>query len=110
MLPKKERLTRTEFERFFSSGRRYHNEYFTLVHTPDPVFRAAVAVPQKLTKKAVVRNKLRRQVYEIFRRMDGVREGGGVYIIIVKKPSLNAPLPIMREQLISLVKRVRPLL
>ncbi len=84
MLAKQERLTRNEFEHFFRVGRRYHGPYFQVVYSPHERFHGAVVVGKKVFKKAVRRNRLRRQVYGVLYRTK-VRESlSGVYIIIAK--------------------------
>lgn len=84
MLPKEKRLTRDEFSRFFVSGKRTHTPAFQIIYTPSPITKVAVVVGKKVYKKAVDRNRLRRQLYHIMR--DWLMESGsvGVYIIITK--------------------------
>jgi len=106
MPPKKERLSHREFEQYFSAGKRYHNEYCTLIYTPAPAFHTAVAVPQKLVKKAVLRNRLRRQVYNIMQSLEAPRAFGGVYIFVLKKPSLEASFETLQKSIEALVEEV----
>lgn len=106
MLPKRERLGRKDFTTFFRSGRRYHNELFTLIHSPHSTFHGSVVVPNKIEKGAVKRNTLRRRVYDILRRT-AVRTSG-VYIVLLKKPAVAASYTVLKESLESLLDKVNP--
>lgn len=106
MLPKRERLSRKDFDRFFKTGRRYQNEYYTLVYTAHPSFHASVVVPAKVEKRATRRNKIRRRVYDIVRHCVDVRERGGVCIVLVKSPALTASYDELKLALEALLDKV----
>lgn len=78
-------MTRQEFGRVFSSGRRVHTPLLSVVVSPDMPFKAAVVVSKKVAKGAVARNKLRRRIYALLRERDLARGG---YIVILK-PSVK---------------------
>lgn len=101
MLSKKERLTRQDFSRFFSSGRRYHSSFFTLVYTPSPALHASVVVPKKVVPKAVDRNTIRRRLYST------LRGEHGVFIVLLKKPGTLVAPEVLRESLRTEVGRLR---
>ena len=83
MLAKPQRLSRVQFSSFFKSGKRKHNDVATLVCTPYPTFHASVVVSKKVSKKAVDRNKIRRQIYSQLYMLK--KQGGtGVCIVLVK--------------------------
>jgi len=63
MLPKTERLSRTDFQSIYANGRRTHSPVGTVIFKSGPTFHGAVVVSKKVGKQAVLRNKLRRQVY-----------------------------------------------
>jgi len=84
MLPKKERLSREEFNRFFSVGKRFSAPSLQVVYVSNPTFHASVVVPKKVAKRAVVRNKIRRRIYDIVRRHKSVLENRGVFIFFTK--------------------------
>lgn len=70
MIAKIHRFTTQLFDRVFRKSKRIHINGFTFSISPtwkgrNPRF--AVVVGKKVSKKAVVRNRLRRQLYEIFR-------------------------------------------
>lgn len=63
MLKKKERLTRKQFDKVFSVGKRIHTPYIQIIIAESDSFHGAVVVPKKVYKKAVDRNALRRKLY-----------------------------------------------
>jgi len=70
MIAKIHRFTTALFDRVFRKSKRIHINGFTFSVSPvwkgrNPRF--AVVVGKKVSKKAVERNRLRRQLYEIFR-------------------------------------------
>lgn len=103
MLKKKERLTKKEFDRFFSSGKRRHSDLFTLVHADDPVFHGAVVVGKKVFKKAVDRNRLRRRVYNALYRLSRENDLQGVYIILTKPAAGRAGFSELKSALENLI-------
>lgn len=102
MLKKKERLTKKEFDRFFSSGRRLHSPFFTLVHTKDVPFHGSVVVGKKIFKRAVSRNQLRRRLYNILYRLSREKHLEGVYIVLTRPPAAKASF----EELKSAVEEI----
>ncbi|MFM2339491.1 MAG: Ribonuclease [Candidatus Parcubacteria bacterium] len=92
MLKKAERIPRGQFETIFKTGKRLHVPLCQLVYqvAPGPAF--SVVVSKKVAKQAVVRNRLRRQVYGVVERY--LREDGGVVKvagIFLLKPTSPTP-------------------
>lgn len=69
MLSKNQRLTGNRIEYLFKKGKKSGNTYFTIIYSPsrNTQSRFCVIVSTKIFAKAVQRNRLRRQIYEIFR-------------------------------------------
>jgi ribonuclease P protein component len=65
MLKKQHRLSRLEVEKTLKSGSFFRGKACVIRALPSPVSRAAIAVPKKIAKTAVVRNKLRRYIYTL---------------------------------------------
>lgn len=97
-LPKNRRIKNEKgFERVFKAGRAFKHPLFLLkfFKTDLPYCRAAVSVPVALSKKAVVRNKVKRIFWsaleKTFRRCPppSARSGGGggVDLVIVVSPA-----------------------
>lgn len=105
MLKKKERLTKQEFDRFFSIGRRRHGPLFTLIFNQSPAFHGAVVVGKKVHQRAVDRNRLRRRLYSILYRVSRDHDLRGVYIILTRPAAAGAKFADLKaclEQLIVL--------
>jgi len=106
MLAKKERLSKSDFSRFFSSGKRLHSPLFTLIFSPHKTSHGSVVVSKKVARRAVDRNRMRRRIYDMLR---GHLRGGapaGVYILLVKKAALSATYDELKEALDDLIKKV----
>lgn len=89
MLPKINRLKRTkDIERVFKEGRGHKEDFLFLKLTPSHlgVSRFAFVVGQKVAKKAVLRNKIKRWLREAARiRLPQVRAGFDVVIAAQKR-------------------------
>jgi len=65
MLPKIRRLSRPDFLQVKKTGTPEHFPGFNLIHCSSslPFSRFAVVISAKISKKAVIRNRLKRQIY-----------------------------------------------
>lgn len=88
MLSKKKRLTKKEFDYVFKNGKRVHSPVVQLIYLPKGDFHGAAVVGKKVHRRAVRRNRLRRQMYGALYRHQ--KKGGyeGTYIVIAK-PALE---------------------
>lgn len=98
MLKKTNRLNQAEFTHFFKVGKRSHSGSIQLIYSPYHRFHGSVVVPKKLVKKAVDRNKLRRQLYSSLHSLLVNKKQTGVYIVVVKRNSLE-----LKNELVDLV-------
>jgi len=105
MLSKKERLSRKEFSRFFSLGKRSNSKIFTLVYSPHPTFQASVVVPKKVEKSAVKRNKIRRQIYDIVRSHQKTEDFVGVFIFLLKSNTKELKHEEVIEEVLEIIKK-----
>jgi ribonuclease P protein component len=111
MLAKKLRLNRYQLIKTKSSGHRFYSPNLSVIAAENQLAfdRYAVVTSAKLDKRAVVRNKLRRQIYEVVKSYPGT----GWDIILYPKPGMlklsYAEIGIELYQIlskqISLVKR-----
>lgn len=68
VLPRRARLlSGGEFSRVFASRCARGNEYFRIHHAPSDQPRLGLAVSRRVSKRAVERNRIRRQIRESFR-------------------------------------------
>ncbi len=107
MLKKKERLSRSEFNRFFSVGKRFHSPLFTIIYAPNPTFHASAVMGKKIGKTAVLRNKFRRRVYAGYERMHKLTPLTGVYIVIAKSGAEKASFEMIERELSALTRKSR---
>lgn len=108
MLPVKHRLKRDkDFQVLFKSGQGAHG----LVcggkwkRNGLGVSRFAVVVGTKVSKKAVVRNRLRRQIREVIRlRLDQFKPGYDL-VLIVKSAAMDKSHEQLERAVLSLLKK-----
>jgi ribonuclease P protein component len=91
-------------------GRVVRGQYFNINYSDNNAGRlkAAVVVSKKISKSAVVRNRLRRRLYEILRKNFLTKLGNKNLIIIVFNPDIvnlkSAELENLISNLISKIK------
>ncbi|MCF7816070.1 MAG: ribonuclease P protein component [Candidatus Pacebacteria bacterium] len=101
MLPKKERLSREEFNRFFLLGKRHHTPSLQIVYVPHPTLQVSVVVSKKIAKLAVERNKIRRRIYDIVKNCRPEKKPHGIFIFIVKTPVSAVPYAALRDEVVA---------
>lgn len=84
----------TDFSKTYKFGKSYNHTqlYIKALHTQLPSTHLAVVVPKKVSKRAVVRNKARRRIYEICRQ-NWSQIIPGYTIIITAKTDLTSMKP-----------------
>ena len=79
---------KVDFDRVFKKNQHFGNRHFTFLYMKNQLDhnRLGIMVSKKVSKKAVVRNRIRRQIREAYRlQMDGF--ASGVDCIIIAKGS-----------------------
>ena len=84
MLAKSNRLTTKQFDQYFKTGKRFHFTHCTIVYTPLSTLHGSVSIGKKVSKKAVIRNLIRRRVYAQIRSGCLEQNQTGVFIVIIK--------------------------
>lgn len=107
MLKKKERLTKKEFDRFFSSPKKIHTPLLAVVYTKADDFHGAVVVGKKVYPSAVARNRLRRQLYNILYRLSREKGLRGVYIILTKPAARNVSFVELKDTLTEVIQTIK---
>jgi len=89
MIPKKNRLTsKKDFARVFAKGRlfRSHGISMKIVRTGSEISRFGFVVSNKVSKRAVVRNKIRRRLrVSVGRRLGTIPPGYDVAVLVFKE-------------------------
>ena len=113
MLLKKYLLSKKkDFERIFKEGKYYRQDfaYFKIAKNNLEISRFGFVVSLKISKKAVMRNKIRRRLSEIIRlRIQQIKPG--LDIVILTQPEIAGKSYLEIEQaLIILLERARILI
>lgn len=106
MLPKQNRPSHSEFDACFKGGKRYHSDYFQVIHCPASEFQVGVVVGKKVYKKAVDRNQLRRRVYALAAELWTTGVASGRFLLLVKKEAKTAPRPTLKKDLTTIIGRI----
>ncbi len=110
MLKKSNRITKDkEFDRAFKTGQSFYTKLFGIKAADNGLesVRLGVLVSTKVSKKAVIRNKLKRQIREITRRELPALKNGKDIVIIVFQQILDKKFEEIQESLISGLKKLR---
>lgn len=103
MLPKKKRLSKAAFNRFFSTGKKKHTKHFLFVHAPHESFHASVVVPKKVVRTAAKRNRVRRRIYDILRNQEKQTGATGVFILIAKESVTESAYKNLQEEISNII-------
>jgi len=106
MLKKSARLGRAAFSEYFNKGKRTHGLYSTVIYSPAPEFLCSVVVGKKVSKKAPVRNTLRRRAYALVETLVKEKNLNGACIVIVKPEAMKLSRKAFAEALLVEVGRV----
>jgi ribonuclease P protein component len=108
MIAKKFRLhKKSDFDELAKSSNKFYSNNFVLrfVKNNEDLNCFAVVVSKKISLKAVVRNKIRRRVYEIIRlKMDSFKKGFNI-IIFIKKGVLEMEYSDLEKELLYLFEK-----
>jgi len=93
-------LEKGDFSNVFSSGERNHGKYFLIVfHLNQPCeARLGIAVSRKVSKSAVVRNRIKRQIRESFRLNKNLLRGIDC-VVVAKEAAANSRKSALRKSL-----------
>lgn len=108
MIPKKLRLQRNLINRILHKGQKVDQKYFSYKYAPGKgqTSRFCVIVSLKVSPKAVIRNSLRRKVYEIIRLNTSLISSPHNIIIICKKGATELPHEELLKELTKAFKKI----
>lgn len=98
-----------DFEKIFKQGKSFQNNLFSLrlINNELASFHLAVVVSNKISKKAVVRNRLRRQAKEILRKELFGNAKGFDLIFIAKGELAGSEFPKIKDAIINLLNKAK---
>ncbi len=98
-------LRRNHFGHVFEHGRGSSNSALRVVLAPNQVghARLGLAVSRGVSKRAVVRNKVKRQLREIFRRHRDLIPPTLDIVVVPQRPVLELDFSTLRDQLLALI-------
>lgn len=105
------RITTREFDAIFKAGRWFDSGFFSLriakIKKTEPLFAFVVSV--KVSKKAVVRNKIKRRSRNIIRKLLPSIKKEIAIIVFFKKGAENLKFSELEEKLKEELKKARVL-
>src|SRR4030042_2948345 len=112
MLPKAYHLPlKTELKRLKKDGQMFQAKFFGLLLLKSDslknISRFAVIVSNKIDKKAVKRNKIRRLIAEALWSLHSEIKNGAEGVFLVKKTIANASLKEIKNEIENLFKRTK---
>lgn len=110
MLAKIGRLTKDkEFEKVFKTGRSFYTQLLGIKTIPNslPHSRLGILVSNKVSKKAVLRNKIRRRIRETIRAEAEIIKPGFDFAIICLPEIANKEYGEIKEAINSCFKKLR---
>lgn len=105
MLPKKSRIERKSFKKILDSRKYLNSTHFTLRFSDYSENKAAVSVSKKVSKSAVVRNRIRRRVYSVLKDiLPSLRPG--LYLVVAKSGAEKVEGEKLTSELAQLFQKV----
>jgi ribonuclease P protein component len=101
MLSKRERISRSQFAEIMKSRQFANSPHFTLRSVSvGNIAKFAVSVSKKVSKKAVVRNRIRRRAYSAL-----PKASPGLHLLIAKPGAEQVKGEVLRDELALLFKK-----
>ena len=103
----KEKILRKseDFSQIISNQVGHKNKYFSIYYKESKKTLYGITVPKKVGK-AVIRNKLKRQMKNIISNNEKYIHSNYNYVIIIKEPSLKLDYEGLTKNLLDLMKKV----
>ena len=94
-----------EFEELFQNGKRVADGYLATFFLAKAEKKIGIIISKKVSKKAVVRNKIRRRIREVY-RLNREDMPQGWMTVIAKRSTAEADFPSLKKAFLSLHKRI----
>ena len=98
---------RSRFLYLQEHGDKFHSRNFLIVlqRTDNAESRLGMVVSRKIDKRAVVRNRIKRRIKEIFRIFRSRFEGSWDLIVIARRGAVDCRFAEVRKQILGTLKR-----
>jgi ribonuclease P protein component len=93
-----------QFKRVFDQRKAHANALFRIHYAPADTARLGIAVSRRVSLRAVVRNRIRRQIRESF-RLHRAELAALDYVVVAKPDAADATRPELRAALDQLWQR-----
>lgn len=110
MLDKKNRIRlNKEFDQIFKTGQSFYGKAFgvKVIKTENKENRVGILVGTKISKKAVVRNKIKRQVREVVRQELPLLKKSYDLAIISLSTAIESDFSFLRDDLRSIFRKLK---
>lgn len=99
MLSSNKRLSTTLFKEVILGGSAFHGTFSVIrVKNSQDLSRFGISVPKKVAKTAVLRNKVRRRVYSVIKKLEKRLVSGKNVVIVMKSGSEKADFKQLAEE------------
>ncbi len=106
MLPKSQKVARSEFPKDFRDGKRYSSANMSMLVfklRQDLPNKYACIISSKVSKKAVSRNKIRRRLYSVLKTYN---KKGFLCLFFIKKGSSKVTFKEIKNETSGLLKNI----
>ncbi len=97
-------LSGAQFKAVFTARRSCGNEYFRVHYAPSDQARLGMAVSRRVSRRAVDRNRIRRQIRETF-RLRRERLEAMDYVVVARSAARQADRRVLKDKLEQLWQR-----
>jgi len=96
-----------DFEKAIHKGKLYKNNSYILyiLNNDKNNYRFGISVGKKISNKAVVRNKLKRQLKSIIDKNKNLYQNNADYIIIMKRSCLDKNYEELEKSFLDIIKK-----
>lgn len=97
-----------DFKKIMDSGKLLKNKHYIIYYKDkeEKYYRFGISVSKKISKKAVIRNKLKRQIKSIIDNNKNIYQNSKDYIIILKKSCLEETYNELENSFINIMKQL----
>ncbi|MGQ9896178.1 MAG: ribonuclease P protein component [Acidobacteriota bacterium] len=100
-----------EFQRVYRQGRQLHSSLFTIFVAPNRLGRTRLGITtsRKVSKSAVVRNRCRRRLREVFRQQQATLPVGWDIVVNAKFQLTTASYALIKQEFTRLMEKLSKL-